>query len=192
MGYSIMAPFKTEKEKKQMEEFLKKEFRSFKELLKEAKIRFIKTEEEENLPPHSRLAYPPETKTPVLGYNYGGSMGEERDYFFVLCYWMAIQAGDRHSEGKHQGKPYIIYDGYQNWTLFINEEPDKTDEWVEVDENGYRKMTTLSEIEHFPKKAQMRFKKEKEELEKLDSVIKEELNRLTVAWKEFVKESCVM
>lgn len=178
MGYSIMIPFETEQDKNKMELFLEQHFRSLKEVISHLPIRSPQLSD--GYPPHDNLGYTEEVTDPFLGYNYrAGVSEEERDYFYSICYWMGIHGGKREND-----RPILIYDGFQKWNIHINEPGEAGTEWVEVNEFGYRKMSKLREIEHFPKMAQLLTHAMKKRLETIDAAIYDELKRLSTLWKE--------
>ena len=183
MSYSIMTPFDNKLEKQKMEEFLTTHFKTLNQLVGKTINEVEISEEEINV--QGELDYKSEDELIVLGFNY--SPGDiERDYFFSICCWMAITNGKQKKFDSNEAKPFIIYDGYENYALFVNEkQPVKADfEWIEVDENAYRLLPTLVRLNQNKKLKKLEGKKYVNELEMIDSLIKQELERLTGEWKK--------
>ena len=177
MGYSIMIPFENEKEKAKMKGFLDEHYRPLKEVIKPLSLKGYQTEED--IAPHDDLDRG-EVKEPVLGCYYGaGDSNEKRDYYYTICYWMAVYGGK-----KENGRPIFIYDGMDKRVVSINEPADKNSDYVEVNEFGYRKMSTIKQMEKYPKLAQLITASMKKRLEKIDAKIHEELKRLSQLWIE--------
>lgn len=188
MGYSIMTPFATESDKQQMQEFMEKNYRPFSTLIKQTQVEEL-GELPESPPPHDELDPEIENSDFVLGFNYGaGTISEERDYYFSLCYWMSIHAGIRKPFEAHRDMPYVIYDGYEEWALFINKERDETIECMELTEDGYRQMLDLERyLDHPLREKKPMIRKIIKELQRIDEVIHTELKRLSQEWKKQVK-----
>lgn len=183
MGYSIMTPFETEADRQKMKTFLTEHFQPIEHLSphlasnnKQAQTWFSKL-------PHDDLSYMSSTNDPVLGCDYGaGDSDEARDYSYTLCYWMAIHSGKRRN-----GRPCIIYDGCEYWTVFANESPsesEKKDSFIEVNKFGYRPMSSLKQIERFPEDIRTSLQDTISHLQKTDKAIYAELQRLSQLWKE--------
>lgn len=169
MGYSIMTPFQTEAEKDKMKAFMDEHF-----------ISITTPKAEDAAPPFEDVSYKGDTNDPVLGFDYGaGESDETRDYYFAICYWMAVHGGKK----DENERPGVIYDGHEHWTLFVNEPSTQKGESVEVTGFGYRRMTTLSQIERFPQSFQTKFRDELIKLEKVDMAIHMELERLSILWR---------
>jgi hypothetical protein len=180
MGYSMMTPFATQTQKETMLDFLKQEFTPFGKLVEKLSFGDMNYEdyESETLPTDD-LAYGPDSKIPVLGFNYGaGTDGLERDYLFSICYFMAVHGGDR-----KEHFPYVIYDGYEEWILYVNQKRDPKRESVEISDTGYRRLTDLVRIDDTKKLVKMMLRNMKKELELIDSAIQIELKRLSQAWR---------
>lgn len=187
IGYSIMTPFKTEQDKQKMEQFLQMHFKPFQNLVKGVRMSGNVIEEGET--PTDDMDYKPEKEIPMLGFNYGAgiSMDEERDYYFSLCYWMVVVFGDRKNFDHHENMPYIIYDGVEEWLLFVNQERDLKYECVSVDEYGYKEISTLTLLKHRGAITKTLFQSITKVAETIDQKIKDELIRLTKEWKTYTK-----
>jgi hypothetical protein len=178
-----MTPFDNKLKKQKMEEFLTLHFKTLNQLVGETIEEVEISEEEINV--QGKLDYKSEDELEVLGFNY--SPGDiERDYFFSICCWMAVTSGKQKKFDSNETKPFIIYDGYENYALFVNEKtPVKVDfEWIEVNENAYRLLPTLARLNQNSKLKKLEGKKYVSELELIDSLIKQELERLTNEWKK--------
>lgn len=180
MGYSIMTPFETETEQNQMRTFLQQNGKSLAAILPH----LPKDVFSEGCPctPTDDLSYNGDVNTPVLGFDYGaGDSDEVRDYSFLLCYWMAVQAGKR-----IDGRPYVIYDGYEKWTLFAGETPTDAERKaiaIELNDFGYKKTVQAMKMERLPADRQAALSGIKKQIEETDRAFYLELSRLTQLWK---------
>lgn len=118
MGYSIATPIRNAEAKKEMLEFLKKNFRNTEDVFK--------------VPHYSRgplgedLSY--DHGKCRIGFDY--NCGEpERGYIYTVCRWMALKVGALQRFNLTEGKveligefPYLVYDGYGH-TPVIQEDP---------------------------------------------------------------------
>jgi len=182
MSYSIMTPFKNKEDKKRMENFMKGHFRSLKEITKGLKIEDF--EPGEGVQPNDELSYGSEHHQIVLGFDYGAAeFDEERDYYFTICYWMAVKLGDKKTFKEHEDTPYVIYDGYEEWALFVEKERNKEIESMEVDEHGYRPLNSLQRFKDASIVLKASMRKMKKEWEMIDEAIQKELKRLTEEWE---------
>jgi hypothetical protein len=180
MGYSIMTPFETEAEQNQMKTFLQHNGRSLSTILPHLPKDVFSA----GCPgtPTDDVSYKGDITEPVLGFDYGAGDGDEiRDYSFLLCYWMAVQAGKR-----IDGRPYVIYDGCENWTLFAGETPTDAERKagaIELNDFGYKKTIQALKMERLPAAKQVAWGKIKKQIEETDRDFYTELLRLTQLWK---------
>lgn len=184
LGYSIMTPFKNENEQKIMKEFMGKEFVPFYRLIQPLNLSMIEGYQKD-FPPYENLNYGPRKNVKVLGFNYNHNEAEI-NYFFSICYWMAIHGGKRKKFKGEENIPYVLYDGKEAWAIYAGRRQNKeVQEKVETDEIGYRKMPYLQESMGFGPFA--RTPELKKEFEKVDEATKKELQRLTEEWKKYKK-----
>lgn len=178
-----MTPFTDESQKKKMENFLSLHFKSLNTLIgksiKEVEI------SEENILPQGELDYKSDIEKSIIGFNYSPS-DMERDYFFVICCWMAVMNGKQKKFDSVGIKPFLIYDGFEDYVLFVKEKGQGNFSWIEVDENGYRELPTLTRLKNNERLKKLEGKNYVNELELIDSITKQELERLTIEWKNFI------
>jgi hypothetical protein len=130
------------------------------------------------------LDYKSDVEKSIIGFNYSpGDM--ERDYFFVICCWMAVMNGKQKTFEPIGSKPFIIYDGYEDYVLFVNEKGEGNFSWIEVNENGYRELPTLTRLNKNERLKKFEGEEYVKELEIIDSLTKQELERLTNEWVKF-------
>lgn len=175
MGYSIMTPFTNEESKQKMQNFLNKEFKTFNQLIKNSN---------DNQTPSDDMNFSNKFTKPVLGFNYNASStDEERNYYFSICYFMAIHNGDKEHFDILNHKQYIIYDGIEKWPLFINEEVPKNyhGDYSKINEIGFRENFEIKQIQS-NKFLKLSGKKHLKELKRIDEIIKTELQRLSNKW----------
>lgn len=184
MGYSIATTFQTEEQKENMKKFLIENYQSLKKLTRNKRFKDIDIKEV--FSEYETYRYNKDQFPYALGFDYYAGFDEERDYFFMLCYWMSIMAGEKKTFGIHHQMPFALYDNETEFVLFVNQKGDRNLEWVEVNEDGYLELLTLSRMKS-NKKSQKIFKEEIEELEVINLKIKHELNRLTTLWNEKMK-----
>jgi hypothetical protein len=178
-----MTPFNDETQKLKMKRFLSLQFKSLNTLvgksIKEVEI------SNEDIMPQDKLDYKSDIEQSIIGFNYSpGDM--ERDYFFVICCWMSVMNGKQKDFNSIGSKPFLIYDGYEDYVLFVKEKGQGNFSWIEVDENGYRELPTLSGLNINKRLKKIVGKKYVKELELIDSLTKKELERLTTEWKNFI------
>jgi hypothetical protein len=182
MGYSIMAPFESVSKKEKMERFLTLHYRTLGEILSKRKYNGFDLS---SIAPYDSLAYGPKKNIPVLGYNYN-SFGLSTDYYMFICFWMAIMNG-KTKKINNAHIPYVLYDGNETYALYVNTTVlIKTGNYIEVDEFGYRESLELKQIKSFPNNLKLFRKSKIDELKKIDSMIHEELKRLTKEWEQFI------
>jgi hypothetical protein len=106
MGYSIATPIKSEKAKKEMMAFLSR---------------------------HYNHTLDPYARGPIdrdLSYDHGPcrigfDATSTSDYMISVCAWVALKVGKRktyptkHCDKVHGPYKYIVYDGYEDWPLYI-------------------------------------------------------------------------
>lgn len=173
-----MVEFKTAEDKKTMLGFLEKEYRPFSEVTQNKSLK------ENDLYPTSDLAYNGGYESShLIGFNYGAGDDYFINYSYVLCYWMAINGGDKKDFGLLKDKPYIIYDGVEEWVLCKEEEKPKDIPFAVVDNNGFR-INTEIKLMSSKKTSKLIFKNEIKKLEEQDKIINAELYRLTKAWNK--------
>jgi len=182
MGYHIMAPFETEVEQTQMMTFLQQNGRSLSTILPHlpedvfsaGKPGFRSGDLDQN--------HKEDVAIPAIGFEYGTGDGDEvRDYSFLLCYWMAVQAGKR-----MDGRPFVIYDGCENWPLFAGETPTETQRKagaIELNDFGYKKTIQATKMERMPAAKQIALGEMKKQIEETDRAFYAELLRLTQLWR---------
>jgi hypothetical protein len=182
MGYSIMTPFKDVNQKEKMERFLTLQFRPLDEILSKRKYKGFDLS---GIAPYDSLAYGPKKTIPVLGYNYN-SYGLSTDYNMFICFWMAIMNGKTKKINNNAHIPYVLYDGNETFALYVNTPVlNKTGNYIEVDEFGYRESMELKQMKSLPNFLKLVGKSKINELENIDSMIHDELKRLTNEWKQF-------
>ena len=190
MGYSMMACFETKEEKERMQLFLDSHFTPFNKLIQRLQLSGVDAEPYYAHLPSDSLSYDAEHELFKIGFNYGAGISpQERDYFFVICYWMANHSRKRLESPGYGLRPYINYDGCDNWFLFINEDRPTDIESVAVNEHGYRKLSDLTLFERSPKMLQLFGKSYKKDLLAIDQCIFEELERLSKCWEEYTHPS---
>ncbi|WP_078598631.1 hypothetical protein [Evansella clarkii] len=174
MGYSICIPFENEEEKARMQQFLKQHYRPLKDLIPDVPDGYMNNE-----PPSDDLSYAGNITEPVLGFDYGsGELDVQRDYYYEICYWMAVHGGKRENN-----RPVFIYDGFDRWTVYIDEPASDTSAgYVEVNTFGYRRISSLRLMERNKMVAHSVFNQTMKDLELADRVIRDELERLSGLW----------
>ena len=187
MSYSVSVPFKNNEDKEKMKSFLSIHFKSLKTLVERTIYRrksFNVTET-----PHEDFSYHPGADVPVLGFDYGpNTTAEERSYFYVICAWIAVHNGDRKKFDNTKVCSYILYDGDDQWPIFINKKPDKYNgDFIVTNENGYRDNPDIKLFKNNNKLFKLMNNKHMTMLTTIDSLIEKELQRLTIEWKNFNK-----
>jgi len=175
MSYSIMTPFKDNKTRDQMLDFLINHYHNPHRLFGEKSL-FVSE-------PLIEPSYGPEEgPVPVVGFNYYDG-GLQREYVWQVCKWMALTAGKKDrllvQFGDEQEYPYIIYDGFQKVGLTddesliarINSYRDDTIGWSKAGTNGACEIS-FTAVPLLKRKRQ-----------KLAKIINEEFSRLTELWE---------
>ena len=110
MGYSLMANIRSKKAKKDMLEFLEKNFNPPKDVTEKLDIYvdYLRG-------PTDDLSYKNGRKN-VIGFDYSSLNEETRNFLYSVCVWIARMIGRKI---KVDGIEYdqIVYDGYSVWVL---------------------------------------------------------------------------
>ncbi len=167
MGYSIVTPFENESTQQQMLIFLNQNFRTLNKLTG-------KTHYDHVTPPITDVSYDSDEESFVIGFDYNAS-GLEREYPYLICFWMAMMAGKKKDFDTVKDCPYIIYDGVEEIVLIRSKIAGFHQSQV-VDENGF-----------CPIGLEMLTHEERPEADSLNSLVQNELRRLTGLYTERTK-----
>ena len=111
MGYSIMTPFRTKEDKKDMLSFLEEHYDP---------PQFVKDYGPYLDGPTDKLSYGCDKEKHTIGFNYGCLENDVNLFVWCFCVWMAQRMG-KNRKIKGAWSRYIVYDGYE----FIAIEPDE-------------------------------------------------------------------
>jgi hypothetical protein len=168
MSYSIAIRCRSDKLKKKMKKFLKKNYQYPDKLLN-----FTGSSD------FSDKLYYDHTKT-ALGFNYHPCGEAEHHYIYSVTKWMAIKIGKKRKfkEGTFH---YYVFDGFEACPLPLH--PHKVKNWYTVNELGFRSMS-----EGYNKKQQAALNSlmtscYKLTTSKIDKIIHDGLKRLDKLWK---------
>jgi hypothetical protein len=179
MGYSIMTPFENVEAQNKMLLFLEENYQDYTKVFSVNKK--VKEPYHPSLP-RIDLNYGPRPEIPVIGFDYGaGTDLDDREYAFLICYWMAVHGGARKNFQQYGNMPYVIYDGVEDWALFVNEKSQSEIECVSVDGVGFRPTVDLL----LPATGVLRLiiKTFSQKQKKNDQIMKKELIRLNSIYK---------
>jgi len=168
MGYSIMTPFSNEKNKNEMLEFLRNNYRNAWQVLE-------LEDETEISAPTDNFPYIHE-KGNYVGFNYHRTT-IEREYAFLLCKWMAKMNGKLMKTNTYQKIPYILYDGVARIGL-VEEKIKNEEEKIKIEEVGRDGYSPL------PEKMSFLYDDYGTSYKEGERKIQHELIRLTKLWKE--------
>jgi len=189
MGYSIMTPFKSSKDKEKMLRFLNEHFRNFNTIV-------CSLDESYMSEPTDDLSYGNDNGTPVIGFNYGSGVDEEnRNYAYVICCWMSAVNGLEKSFKTQEGNltfKFILYDGLDEMPLVSDKLLlDKVEDRIYIDETGFcmayseNFMIERLKRESFFKRKLLHYKIEL--AKKFEGPSRKEISRLNSLWLEFEK-----
>jgi len=165
MGYSVAIHCKNSSLKKGMLEFMNKHFRNVNELFG-ITVRSTLTDD---------LSYDHGENT--VGFDYGACSSIEHHYVYTIISWIGIKVGKKKKFGAHDAVPHYTYDG--DWEpILVNT---NVDNYTKVDELGFcsigvnyneKQKDGLNELLPLDWT-----------IDRVDSVIMEELKRLEEKWE---------
>ena len=122
-----MTPFPNKKAQQSMQAFLRQQLRRLNEITGNTEHGMYMSD------PKTSLAYGTH-KEKVIGFDYK-TVHYDREYCYLLCQWMAINAGKTKSF-KGNILPYIIYDGIEDIPIASVKDTHPLREAILVDEVG--------------------------------------------------------
>lgn len=188
MGYSIAMRCRSKALKKKMRAFMKTHYRGWAEIDDNQKHSYSRFSDD--------LDY--DGAKTALGFDYN-ACEPERDYIFAVCRWMAIKIG-RKKKWKALGLvPYYVYDGYESWPILVEDEwkekVPKKFVWCLYSSTGFKAMENKykgvplfedyekeNRVEEFFKKHMSIYFEIFGGFEKVNELIKNELQRLDDLW----------